>query len=64
MYSQGYIWKFDMIDIDTKDLIIGMFVEHLDRPWLESPFLFHGFLIENQHQIEQLQLLTKAVKID
>lgn len=53
-----------MIEIDTKDLNIGMYVALLDRPWLETSFLFQGFRIENKKQIEQLQLLCKTVKID
>ena len=53
-----------MIDIETKDLKIGMYVAHLDRPWLETPFLFQGFLIENDQQIEQVRQISKSVKID
>ncbi len=53
-----------MIDIETKDLKIGMYVAHLDRPWLETTFMFQGFLIENESQIEQLQRVCKMVKID
>ncbi len=53
-----------MIDIDTKDLKIGMYVSHLDRPWLETSFLFQGFLIENDKQIEQVRRVSKTVKID
>ncbi|ASF47223.1 HD-GYP domain-containing protein [Methylovulum psychrotolerans] len=53
-----------MIEIDTKKLVIGMYVARLDRPWLETSFLFQGFRIENNHQIEQLQTFCKTVKID
>ncbi|MDD5274506.1 MAG: HD-GYP domain-containing protein [Methylovulum sp.] len=53
-----------MIEISTKDLKIGMFVAHLDRPWLETTFLLQGLLIENTKQIEQLQHLCETVKID
>ena len=30
------------------DLAIGMFVAELDRPWLDTPFLLQGFMIEEQ----------------
>lgn len=50
--------------IDIKDLEIGMFVSELDRPWLESPFLFQGFLIEDQEELGQLQELCDFVHID
>jgi putative nucleotidyltransferase with HDIG domain len=53
-----------MIDIDTKDLKIGMHVSHLDRPWLETSFMFQGFRIDNDSQIKQLQSLCKTVKVD
>jgi len=53
-----------MIEIETKDLEIGMFVAHLDRPWLETSFMFQGFRIENDNQIEQLRRFCKMVKID
>lgn len=53
-----------MIEIDTKDLKIGMYVVHLDRPWLDTSFLFQGFLIEKDSQIEQLQHLCQKVKVD
>jgi len=34
---------------------IGMFVEELDKPWLESGFPLQGFFVETQEQIEQLR---------
>lgn len=32
----------------------GMFVDELDRSWLETPFFFHSGKIKNQHQIDEL----------
>jgi len=29
--------------INIQDLTVGMYVSELDRPWLETPFLFQGF---------------------
>ena len=45
-------------------LKIGMYVADLDRPWLGTPFLMQGFLIEEQAQIDQLQTLCKTVQVD
>lgn len=42
----------------------GMFVRELDRPWLDTPFLFQGFLIENSQQISDLRSHCKFVFID
>ncbi|PCJ51034.1 MAG: hypothetical protein COA74_00790 [Gammaproteobacteria bacterium] len=36
------------IKLDTKDIVIGMYVTRIDRPWLESPFLLQGFLINDE----------------
>jgi len=49
--------------IATGDLAIGMHVQELDRPWLETPFLFQGFTLGNQEEIETLQELCDYVYI-
>ena len=41
-----------------------MFVYELDRPWLDTPFLFQGFLIEQQAQIDDLRLYCRFVLVD
>lgn len=48
----------------TTDLGLGMFVYELDRPWLDTPFVFQGFLIEQQAQIEDLRLYCRFVLVD
>ena len=37
--------------VAAPDLRIGMFVAELDRPWLESPFLMQGFVIEDEETL-------------
>ena len=39
--------------IGVDDLRIGMFVSSLDRPWLNTPFLLQGFLVENEKELAQ-----------
>jgi len=34
--------------VESKDVEIGMYVTRLDRPWLETPFMLQGFLINDQ----------------
>jgi putative nucleotidyltransferase with HDIG domain len=41
-----------------------MYVAELDRPWLESPFLFQGFLIESADQLKLLKQCCAYVFID
>jgi len=41
-----------------------MFVSRLDRPWLETPFLFQGFRIKNEKEITSLQEYCDQVYIE
>lgn len=45
-------------------LAIGMFVCELDRPWLDTPFLLEGLLIEDEEQIATLASLCEFVYVD
>jgi len=42
----------------------GMYVAELDRPWLDSPFIFQGFRITNANEIIQLQDTCEYVYVD
>ncbi|MGD8526956.1 MAG: DUF3391 domain-containing protein, partial [Thioalkalispiraceae bacterium] len=50
--------------VDTRDLKLGMYVSELDRPWIESPFIFQGFLITNEQELSQLMHTCKYVYVD
>lgn len=50
--------------IFSSQLQHGMFVADLDRPWLESPFLLQGFVIEDDEQLQALKQLCEFVYID
>lgn len=50
--------------IPVSKLEIGMFVADIDRPWMDTPFLIQGFLIEDAKQIEQLRRFCQEVTID
>lgn len=50
--------------IDVAYLQTGMFVTELDRPWLDTPFLFQGFLIETDDEIAELRHYCKYVLVD
>lgn len=50
--------------VAAQDLRIGMFVSELDRPWLESPFLLQGFIIEDKDTLAQLRALCRFVHVD
>jgi len=50
--------------VSTLDLTLGMFVAELDRPWLDSPFLMQGFLVEEGEQLATLRELCRFVTVD
>lgn len=50
--------------LPTTELRPGMFVAELDRPWLGTPFLLQGFLIEDEGEIEVLRQYCRTVLID
>ncbi len=52
------------IPIDVAKVAEGMYVSKLDRPWLETPFIFQGFEIREQAEIDMLQRYCSIVYID
>ncbi|MFQ5759461.1 MAG: HD-GYP domain-containing protein, partial [Acidiferrobacterales bacterium] len=50
--------------LDIRDLEMGMYISELDRPWVESPFLFQGFELTSKEEVEQLRQHCKYVYID
>jgi HD-GYP domain-containing protein (c-di-GMP phosphodiesterase class II) len=52
------------IKVDTLNLERGMYVALLDRPWLETPFLFHGFEVREDSELDLLRKFCKHVYVD
>ena len=52
------------LKIETANLECGMYVAQLDRPWLETPFLFKGFEIRDEKDLKQLRHFCKHVYVD
>ena len=50
--------------VDSRDLRIGLYVDALDRPWVETDFPFQGFRIQNQEDLESLRRQTEYVFVD
>ncbi len=50
--------------VPTHELKVGMFVAELDRPWVDTPFLLQGFLIEDDEQILALRQHCEYVMVD
>jgi len=52
------------IKVDVADLTVGMYVVEIDRPWLESPFLFQGFPLNTDADVEEVRNVCKYVFVD
>lgn len=52
------------IRLPVNKLQLGQFISELDRPWLDTPFLMQGFLLENQQQIDLLVEHCEVVTVD
>jgi HD-GYP domain-containing protein (c-di-GMP phosphodiesterase class II) len=50
--------------VNATELALGMFVADLDRPWIDTPFLLQGFLIDDEDQLRQLRQHCQWVMID
>ncbi|BBL75278.1 HD-GYP domain-containing protein [Methylomagnum ishizawai] len=54
----------EKVKLRVGELRPGMFVCELDRPWLETPFLFQGFEIRSEDDIEVVARHCEYVYID
>jgi len=52
------------VRIECADIVIGMYVCELDRPWLDSPFLLQGFYIKDQQDIDTVREVCEYVFVD
>lgn len=52
------------IKVPVKRLAHGMYVHELDRPWLDTPFAFQGFLIQRDEQLKRLGQYCSYVWVD
>ncbi|WP_084191077.1 HD-GYP domain-containing protein [Methylomarinum vadi] len=56
--------SIQLTKVGVKDLQIGMYVSKLDRPWLETNFLFQGFELKTAEDIKAVQEQCEFVYID
>jgi HD-GYP domain-containing protein (c-di-GMP phosphodiesterase class II) len=50
--------------IAVAELQFGMYVAELDRPWTDTPFVFQGFVLQTEEQLEILKKFCKSVMVD
>jgi len=54
----------ETLQINIKDLRMGMFVAELDRPWANSPFMIQGFLLTEVLDFKTLEGMVSELTID
>ena len=54
----------EVIQINSSELQLGMYVSGLDRPWLEVPFPMQGFRIDSAEDIARVQKYCQYVFVD
>ncbi|MDE3011275.1 MAG: DUF3391 domain-containing protein, partial [Pseudomonadota bacterium] len=56
--------QLQLVRVEVGELVQGMYIASLDRPWLGSPFLLEGFLLDEVADLEKLQALCGHVMVD
>jgi len=51
-------------EIPVEQLAFGTFISRLDRPWTETPFVFQGFVLKSEKQLDVLKKYCKHVFVD
>ena len=54
----------ELREIPVEELTFGMYVSKLDRPWTETPFVFQGFVLKSEKQLDALKKHCKHVFVD
>ncbi len=52
------------VRLNVDQVTCGMYVAELDIPWLESPFLFQGFIVESEAELATLRKHCRQVVVD
>ena len=52
------------LKVSTAELELGMYVSSLDRPWLGTPFLTQGFVVESREDVDRLRKYCEYVFVD
>jgi HD-GYP domain-containing protein (c-di-GMP phosphodiesterase class II) len=51
-------------NVPVGELRYGMYIAELDRPWTDTPFVFQGFVLQTQAQLETLKKFCTSVSVD
>ena len=53
-----------IVELPVEHLKLGLYVSRLDRPWIETPFLFQGFAVSDDQELAELKRLCKRVYVE
>ncbi len=56
--------SLDKVYTSVNQLVIGMYIVELDRPWLDTSFLFQGFELKTEEEIRAVRDICDYVYID
>lgn len=51
----------ELRQISVDELTFGVYISKLDRPWTETPFVFQGFVLKSDKQIDVLKKYCKPL---
>lgn len=54
----------ELREIPVSELRFGLYISRLDRPWTETPFVFQGFVLKSDKQLDVLKKYCKHVFVD
>lgn len=53
-----------LVKLPAMNLVPGMFIAELDRPWLETPFALQGFVVRDAEEIQYVSNYVDHVYVD
>lgn len=56
--------EIKVVKVAVANLKVGMHVVNLDRPWLETPFILQGFVIQRPEDVEELARHCEYVEVE
>ena len=56
--------SLEKIYTQVDQLELGMYITELDRPWLKTPFLFQGFELKTEEDVQAVRDICEYVYID
>ncbi len=53
-----------LVKIQAEDIKVGMYMSFPDRPWLDTPFLFQGLILDSDKLVAKVRAECKFIYVD